>query len=116
MSRRNGNQNLHLQSAKNREAIKRKMHAYHVFLFIGVMTQGLMQYLSVCHIELVWQSFGSRLRTIRKGVAPLELVVSMSLSNTVSEFLIAGRHFNSLAKFIIGHQAIDKHDGLEFAA
>ena len=116
LSRRNGNQHLHLQSARYREAIKRKMHAYHVFLFMGVVTQGLMQYLSACHTELVWQSFGSWLRTIRKGVAPSELVVSMSLRNTLPEFLIAGRYFNSLAKFIINHQAIDKHDGLGFAA
>ena len=116
LSRRNGNQHLQLQSANYREAIKRKIYAYHVVLFIVVVVQGFMQHLSACHTELVWQSFGSWLRTIRKGVAPSELVVSMSLRNTLPEFLIAGRHSNSLAKFIIGHQSIDKHDGLGFAA
>ena len=54
-------------SADYRAQVRAKMHAYQVHLFKGVVAQGLMQYLSVCHAALVWRSFGSWLRTIREG-------------------------------------------------
>ena len=116
LKRRNGNQHLHRQSAKYRQAIKRKLHAYHVFLFMGVVTQGLMQYLSACHTDSVWRCFGSWLRTIRKGVAPSEMVVTIALRNTLSEFLSAGHKTNRLAKFIVTHQSSDRRDDWGMAA
>ena len=45
---------------------------YHVLLFMGVVTQGLMHYLASCHTNLVWKTFGSWLCTIRQGFAPSE--------------------------------------------
>lgn len=116
LKRHNGNQYLHLETKQYREAIRRKLHAYHVFLFMAVVTQGLMHYLSACHTELVWRSFGSWLRTIRKGVAPSELVVTMALRNKLPEFLIAGSKTNNLAKFIAGHQSPERQNGWGFAA
>jgi hypothetical protein len=64
---RNGNQYLHRQSARYRDQVKRKVAAYHVFIQAAVIVQGLLQYLAVVAPELVWSSFGSRLRTIRPG-------------------------------------------------
>jgi hypothetical protein len=69
--RRNGNQHLHRESPKYRDDVKRKIHAYHVFMQAGVVAQGLLQYLAVAFPELVWNSFGSWLRTIRPGIPPL---------------------------------------------
>jgi hypothetical protein len=108
VARRGGNQHLHLQSEAYRRAVRRKLHAYHVFLFMGVVTQGLMHYLSACHTELVWRSFGSWLRTIRTGVAPTELVVTIALQNTLSEFLLVGHKSSDVAKFIIENQDPDR--------
>jgi len=105
LKRRNGNQYLHRMSEKYRRSIQRKLHAYHVFMFMGVVSQGLMQYLSACSNELVWTSFGSWLRTIRKGVAPTEMVVNMSLSNTLDEFLSVCPHDRKIAKFIVDRQS-----------
>jgi hypothetical protein len=56
---RNGNQHLHRQSDRYREQIRRKIHAYHVFMQAGAIAQGLLQYLSVVFPRLVWDSFGS---------------------------------------------------------
>ena len=56
--------------------------------------------LPACHTDLVWKSFGSWLRTIRKGVAPSELVVALAMRNTLNEFLVVGCASNSIAKFI----------------
>lgn len=104
LKRRNGNQYPHKESKKYREGIRNKLHTYHVYLFMGVVTQGLMHYLSACHTDLVWKSFGSWLRTIRQGVAPSERVVALAMRNTLDEFLIGGNSNNNITKFIIQRQ------------
>lgn len=114
--RRGGNQYMHLETATYRQAVRRKLHSYHVFLFMGVVTQGLMHYLSACHTERVWGGFGSWLRTIRKGVAPSELVVKMALGNTLAEFLLVGAKTNAIAKFIVERQAVGGSDSYARAA
>lgn len=104
LKRRNGNQYLHKESKRYRDAIRRKTHAYHVFLFMGVVSQGLMQYLSACYTELVFSSFGSWLRTIRDDVSPSELIVRTAMQNTLAEFLSVHSNTNNLAKFITERQ------------
>jgi hypothetical protein len=89
LKRRNGNQYLHKESATYREAVRRKLHAYHVFVQAGCIAHGLAQYLAACHQQLVWRSFGSWLRTIRPGLAPSERVVTMALRQSLPEFLLA---------------------------
>jgi hypothetical protein len=116
LKRRNGNQYLHRETAAYRQAVRTKMHAYHVFLFAGVVAQGLMHYLSSCHNEAVWRSFGSWLRTIRTGVAPSEMVVTMALRNTLSEFLVVCSPSNSMAKFIRENQDRSRTDFFRQAA
>ena len=74
-------------------------------MFIGVVTQGLVHYLSACHAEPVWQCFRSWLRTIRHGVAPSEAVVKIALRNELPEFLLVGAKSNPIAEFIVDHQA-----------
>jgi len=110
LKRRNGNQHLHRETDAYRDAVRRKISAYHVFLFAGVVAQGLMHYLSSCHAEAVWRSFGSWLRTIRKGVAPSEMVVTMALRNTLSEFLLVCSGSNIVAKFIEERQDRSRAD------
>jgi hypothetical protein len=56
-------QHLHRDSHDYRSDIKRKMHAYHVFIQAGLVCQGLLQYLAVAFPELVWDRFRSWLRT-----------------------------------------------------
>ena len=102
-----GNQYMHRESEEYRTAVRRKLRAYHVFLFMGVITQGLMHYLSACHTEPVWQCFRSWLRTIRQGVAPTEMVVKIALRSELPEFLLVGAETNPVAKFIVDHQAPD---------
>jgi hypothetical protein len=77
--------------------IKRKMRAYHVFIQAGVVTQGLLQYLAVVAPKLVWDSFGSWLRTIRPGIPPSEFVVA-------NAYLLDSPDNDSLAKFIADRQ------------
>ena len=104
----NGNQYLHRKSEDYRAQIKRKMHAYHTFIQAGVVAQGLLQYLAVVASKLVWDSFGSWLRTIRPGVPPSELVVSVALRQTLPDFLMGPSKTDSLTKFISDRQDTEK--------
>jgi hypothetical protein len=101
---RNGNQYLHRKSVDYRSRVKRKMRAYHTFIQAAVVAQGLLQYLAVVAPQLVWDSFGSWLRTIRPGIPPSELVVAKALRQTLPDFLLASSKSNSLTKFITERQ------------
>lgn len=116
IKRRGGNQYLHRETDDYRKKVRRKLHAYHVFMMMGVITQGLMHYLSARHSDLVWQTFGSWLRTIRHGVAPTELVVGTALRNTVFPFIRTCAENNTLAKFINERQDPDRAQTWQNAA
>lgn len=116
LKRHNGNQHLHRKTPKYREEIKRKIHAYHVFMQSGVVAQGLLQYLAVALPDLVWNSFGSWLRTIRLGIPPSELVVSNALRNTLPAFLLNSTATNIFAKFITERQDPNRMQMFRLAA
>jgi hypothetical protein len=85
--RKSGNQHPHMKTAAYREAIRRKLAAYHRHIQLGLIAQGLLQILSATVPELIWRSFGSWIRTIRPGLAPSEQVAAIALRNTLPEFL-----------------------------
>jgi hypothetical protein len=102
--RNSGNQHLHRATPKYRDEVRRKFHAYHVFIHAGVICQGLLQYLAVAFPQIVWNSFGSWLRTIRPGIPPSELVVATALRQRLPEFLLNSHQTNIFAKFIADRQ------------
>ena len=55
------------------------MAAYHLFIQLGFIAQGLMQYLSMHNYKDIWSSFGTWLRTIRKNVLPSEKITVLIL-------------------------------------
>ena len=116
LRRGNGNQHLHRESLDYRNAIKRKIHAYHVFIQAGIVCQGLLQYLSVAFPALVWNSFGSWLRTIRPGIPPSELVVANALRQTLPEFLLNADQSDCLEKFILDRQDHGKMEMFRLAS
>jgi len=110
LRRRHGDQYLHRESQDYRDAIKRKTHAYHVFIQAGVICQGLLHYLSVVFPALVWSSFGSWLRTIRPGIPPSELVVATAMRQCLPAFLLNCSETNILAKFIVERQDAERYE------
>jgi hypothetical protein len=116
LRRNNGNQHLHRSSPKYRDDVRRKIHAYHVHIQVGVICQGLLQYLAVAFPKLVWNSFGSWLRTIRPGIPPSELVVATALRHRLPEFLLDGGKTNIFTKFIGKRQDTRKMRGFSLAA
>ena len=115
LGRTNGNQYLHRESPAYRHAVKRKTHAYHVFIQAGVICQGLLHYLAVAYPQLVWNSFGSWLRTIRPGIPPSEFVVANALRQNLPHFLLSTVQTNFLAKFILDRQDPDKFEMFRLA-
>jgi DDE superfamily endonuclease len=108
LRRRNGNQHLHHETLPYRNDVKRKINAYHVFIQAGLIAQGLLQYLAAVFPQLVWDSFGSWLRTIRPGIPPSEMVVATALRQRLPQFLLDNSERNFFAKFIFDRQDKDK--------
>ena len=111
-----GNQYLHRKSDAYRNAVRRKIAAYHRHIQLGIIAQGLLQILSATHPRLIWQSFGSWIRTIRPGLAPSEQVVAIALRNTLPDFLAADANTTILVKFIRSRLDLSRTEGNRLAA
>jgi hypothetical protein len=116
LRRVSGNQYMHHQSESYRNAVRRKLAAYHRHIQLGIIAQGLLQILSAKVPTLVWQSFGSWLRTVRPGLAPSELVTAIALRNTLPQFLAATSKASILVKFIRERLDLARTEGSALAA
>lgn len=116
LRRVSGNQHLHRKSEAYRNAVRRKIAAYHRHIQLGLIAQGLLQILSATKPTLVWQSFGSWIRTVRPGLAPSEQVVAIALRNTLPEFLATDAKPSILVKFIRDRLDLSRTEGTSLAA
>lgn len=116
LKRSSGDQYLHRKSDDYRNAVRRKLSAYHRFIQIGLIAQGLLQYLSVASPRLVWHYFGPWLRTIRRGVPPTEFVTSGALRYSFHDFLAATPQDDSFTKFLTDQIDLKMDNDLQMAA
>jgi hypothetical protein len=116
LRRVSGHQHLHRKSDAYRKAVRRKIAAYHRHIQLGLIAQGLLQILSATKPKLVWQSFGSWIRTVRPGLAPSRQVVAVALRNTLPEFLATAAKPSSLVKFIRDRLDLSRTEGTSLAA
>lgn len=100
LRRTSGNQHMHRRSEPYRQAVRRKLRAYHNYVQLGCIAQGLLQYLAITARVTVWESFRSWLRTMRPGLPPSELVVAHALRSSLPQFLAAATFEPTLAKFL----------------
>ena len=100
IKRHSSDQFLHRTSDLYRKHVRRKIDAYHRHIQLGVIVQGLLQYLAVAYPSKVWQSFGSWLRTMRPDLEPSELVVATALRNLFPDFLLNSPVSHFFKKFI----------------
>lgn len=116
LRRVSGNQYLHHKSDAYRNAVRRKIAAYHRHIQLGLIAQGLLQILSATQPKLVWRSFGSWIRTVRPGLAPSEQVVAVALRSTLPEFLATAAKSSILVKFIRDRLDLSRTEGTSLAA
>lgn len=100
ISRRSGNQYLHKESDRYRKMVRRKMAAYHRYVQLACIAQGLQQHLALNFRVKVWSSFRSWLRTMKPHKPPSEAVVAQALRDTLHQFLLAAPHKHGFEKFI----------------
>lgn len=87
ISKGSSDQILLARSPQYLSAIERKINAYHLFVQIGCIAQGLLLHLSANLTHDVWATFCGWIRTIRPGALPSEAVVAESLRWTFPEIL-----------------------------
>lgn len=109
LARRAGTQHLHHASERYRRAVRRKIAAYHRHIQVGLISQGILQTIAITQPRAVWASFGSWLRTVRPGVPPSELVVSIAMRNTLPEFLAIPSDGDEFKKFLHDHVDPDRY-------
>jgi hypothetical protein len=95
-----GNQYLHRQSAGYRERVRRKLLAYERHIQIGLIAQGLLQYLAVRAPRLTRRSCNTYIRTDRLTSAPSEWIVTQALRATWFDFLRCSPAARCLKKFL----------------
>jgi hypothetical protein len=116
LRRVSGNQYLHHKSDAYRNAVRRKLAAYHRHIQLGLIAQGLLQILSATTPKLVWRFYGSWTRTVRSGLAPSEQVVAIALRHTLPEFLATAAKTSILVKFIRDRLDLSRAEGTSLAA
>lgn len=116
ISRRSGKQYLHHKSKAYRQAIVRKMGAYHRYIQIGLIAQGLLQYLACSMPQVIWKNFNSWLRTIRTGIPPSEQTTAIALRNSLPEFLANRTDSPIFKKFLLDRTDFERGGGLMSAA
>ena len=114
--RRGANQYLHRETENYRQKVKRKMRAYHIYVQVCVIAQGLLHYLSLRHADDIWRFFGSWIRTVRPDQCPSEQVVAVAMRNTLPEFLKDDSEDCNLQKFLIERIDLHRSEGLRLAA
>lgn len=110
-----GDQYLHRKTDPYRDAIRRKLAAYHRYIQIALISQGVLQCIATTTPALVWSSFGSWLCTLRPGIPPSELVVMIALRNSLPDFLIPSGPGNLLRKFLRDRLDLNRAEGFRLA-
>ncbi len=100
IKRGTGIQYLHKTSDEYRCKVREKMHAYHVFINLAAIAQGLLNYLAIAKTDQVWSTFGGWMRTIRKDITPSEAVTSEALKKAHLEYIRSKEDPLSFKKFL----------------
>ncbi len=98
--RGSGKQYLHRRSPLYRQHVQRKLSAYERHIQLGLIAQGLLQYLALSFRRITWFNFHSYLRTAAPQKPPSEWVVAQALRHTWIDFLRSSPHSAILRKFL----------------
>lgn len=96
-----GDQSLVNRTLDYKRAVVRKVAAYHRYVQIGCIVQGLLLHLALNFREKVWASFKGWLRTMKPHLIPSEMVVASALRERFPEFLVSNAGDAALKNFIL---------------
>ena len=106
--RGDGSQHPHRQSGDYRQHLRRKLAAYERHLQLGLIAQGLLQYLALTFRRVVWLNFHSYIRTRSPQKPPSEWVVTHALRQSWPHFLAGSPESNPLKKFLASKISRDR--------
>ena len=98
--RGSGKQYVQRKSEIYRAHIRRKLAAYERHIQLGLIAQGLLQYLALSFRRVVWFNFHSYIRTASPQKPPSEWVVTHALRHTWLDFLRGSSQAAILKKFL----------------
>ena len=98
--RGSGKQHVHRKSETYRQHIRRKLGAYERHIQLGLIAQGLMQYLSLNFRRVTWFNFNTYIRTFAPQKPPSEWVVSQALGHSWPQFLRGCPESRTIKKFL----------------
>jgi hypothetical protein len=98
--RGSGKQYVQRKSELYRDHVRRKLAAYERHIQLGLIAQGLLQYLAVSFRRVTWFNFHSYIRTTSPQKPPSEWVVSHALRHTWPDFLRGSSKSTILKKFL----------------
>jgi hypothetical protein len=116
LGRRSGNQHLHHKTEKYREMVRSKMAAYHRYVQLGCIAQGLLQYLSVRFGSHVWKHFNSWLRTMDPNRSPSEMVVGRALRSSLPHLLSTMHGEHELEKTLVENEDLSRLPSVSLSA
>ncbi len=105
---KSGDQYLHRTTHLYRAQIQRKMNAYHRYVQLGCIAQGILQHFAINYRKTVWTSFGSWLRTMHPDRPPSEAVVAQALRASLPQFLLGAEQDHTLVKFLRQRSWVDR--------
>ena len=106
--RGHGSQHPHRQSKLYREHVRRKLADYERHIQLGLIAQGLLQYLAVLFRRSVRFNFHSYIRTASPQKPPSEWVVSHALRHPWPQFLHDSSECPTLKKFLASKISLDR--------
>lgn len=109
-------QRLDAKSERYKKDVARKLDAYHRYVQLGCIVQGLLQHLAINFQQSVWASFGSWLRTMKTDLVPSEMVVANALRLHLPQFLLNSSGEVELKKFILDRADYARVPGFDIAA
>jgi hypothetical protein len=98
--RGDGSQHPHRQSETYRQQLRRKLAAYERHIQLGLIAQGLLQYLALNFRRVVWFHFHAYIRTASPQKPPSEWVVAHALHHSWPQFLTGSSDSAILKKFL----------------
>ena len=98
--RGSGKQYVQRKSEIYRAHIRRKLAAYERHIQLGLIAQGLLQYLALSFRRVVWFNFHTYIRTASPQKPPSEWVVTHALRHTWLDFLRGSSQAAILKKFL----------------
>jgi hypothetical protein len=100
MPRWSETEHLWKRSKEYTAAYLRKIAAYELFVMGGLIAQGLLVYLSVCHPAVLATNLGTWFRTLRSGVSYSETVAAEALRTCLAELSPSSDPADATAKFL----------------